>query len=247
MNRAENIYHFRRVNMHGTKTGPGADPDYAERYHPGTGGKQSGKSGKESAIGTLKGRVDRAIAEGKPGPFRRRTGGNRGDNVVYELDPELAEKLNAAGMSTPQIEEVTDIDQFIEALSAGKASTKYGAQVSVLTPEDYANSRMFLTPDGTAGFAIRNGDELVSLFNHRDSPYRGVSASLVMLGVQEGGRRLENFDTYLSKIYKRLGFKEVGRYPWDEELKVSDWDYDTYRAWNNGRPDYLEMEYDPDG
>jgi hypothetical protein len=58
---------------------------------------------------------------------------------------------------------------------------------------------------------------------------------------------LENFDTYLSKIYKRLGFKEVGRYPWDEELKVSDWDYDTYRAWNNGRPDYLEMEYDPDG
>ena len=150
-------------------------------------------------------------------------------------------------MSTPQIEETTDIDRFIKALSAGKFSTKYGAQVSVLTPEQYANGRMFLTPDGMAGFAIIDGDNLVSLFNHRDSSYRGVSAALVMLGVQEGGRRLENFDTYLPKIYGRLGFKETGRYPWDEELKVSDWDYETYRKWNDGRPDYLEMEYEPDG
>lgn len=39
MNRAENIYHFRRVNMHGTKSGPHADPDYHEKYHPGEGGQ----------------------------------------------------------------------------------------------------------------------------------------------------------------------------------------------------------------
>jgi hypothetical protein len=135
----------------------------------------------------------------------------------------VAKKLNAAGISTPLIEETTDIDRFTQAITEGKASTKFGAQVSILSPEDYANARLFLTPDGKAGFAILNGNELVSLFNHRDSPYR------------------------LSKIYKRLGFKEVGRYPWDEELKVSDWDYETYKKWNNGRPDYLEMEYDPDG
>ena len=35
MNRAENVFEFRRVNMHGTKSGPHADPDYRERYHPG--------------------------------------------------------------------------------------------------------------------------------------------------------------------------------------------------------------------
>jgi hypothetical protein len=35
MNRAENVYEFRRVNMHGTKTGAHADPDYHEKYHPG--------------------------------------------------------------------------------------------------------------------------------------------------------------------------------------------------------------------
>lgn len=35
MIRAQNVFEFRRVNMHGTKTGPGADPDYREKYHPG--------------------------------------------------------------------------------------------------------------------------------------------------------------------------------------------------------------------
>jgi hypothetical protein len=39
MNRAENVFEFRRVNMHGTKTGPHADPDYHEKYHPGEGGQ----------------------------------------------------------------------------------------------------------------------------------------------------------------------------------------------------------------
>ena len=39
MDRAQNILQFRhRVDMHGTKTGPNADLDYAESYHPGNGG-----------------------------------------------------------------------------------------------------------------------------------------------------------------------------------------------------------------
>lgn len=37
VDRAQNILQFRRVNMHGTKTGPNADPNYAEKYHPGPG------------------------------------------------------------------------------------------------------------------------------------------------------------------------------------------------------------------
>jgi hypothetical protein len=41
MNRAENILAFRRANMHGTLTGPNADPDYQEKYHPGSGGQKS--------------------------------------------------------------------------------------------------------------------------------------------------------------------------------------------------------------
>jgi hypothetical protein len=39
MNRSENVHEFRRINMHGTKTGPDADPGYAEKYHPGTGSR----------------------------------------------------------------------------------------------------------------------------------------------------------------------------------------------------------------
>ena len=43
MNRAENVYEFRRINMHGTKTGPHADSDYHEKYHPTGGGKSDAK------------------------------------------------------------------------------------------------------------------------------------------------------------------------------------------------------------
>lgn len=45
MSRAQNIYEFRRINMHGTKSGPNADPDYAEKYHPGKGNGQKGTDG----------------------------------------------------------------------------------------------------------------------------------------------------------------------------------------------------------
>ena len=41
MSRALNVYESRRVNMHGTKSGPNADPDYAEKYHPGSGSIKS--------------------------------------------------------------------------------------------------------------------------------------------------------------------------------------------------------------
>ena len=39
MSRAQNVYQLRRINMHGTKTGPHADPDYHEKYHPAEGGQ----------------------------------------------------------------------------------------------------------------------------------------------------------------------------------------------------------------
>lgn len=55
MNRAQNIYEFRRINMHGTKSGPNADPDYAEKYHPGKGNgqTQTGNEGTKTGSGEL--------------------------------------------------------------------------------------------------------------------------------------------------------------------------------------------------
>jgi hypothetical protein len=225
--------------MHGSKS----DPNYAEKYHPGNGVKDGTRTRKKAAISGLRERVHGYVEGGQSGPFRRGTEGINGDNISYTLDPALAKELNDAGMSTPVIEEITDTQLFIDSITDAKASTKFGSSVSIFTPEEYSGMRLFLTPDGTAGFAL-NGEDIVSVFNHAASPYRGVSPSLMGLAIQEGGRTLQNFDTYLPKIYARMGFVEVARYPWDEEQKVADWDYDTYHAWNDGRPDYLFMEYD---
>ena len=104
--------------------------------------------------------------------------------------------------------------------------------------------RLFLTEDGKAGFAL-DGDEIVSLFNHAKSPHTNVSTELVMLAIEQGGRKLDNYDTFLTNIYKRLGFQEVDRFRWDDGQKPADWDFDTYQKFNGGRPDYVFMEYRP--
>jgi len=104
--------------------------------------------------------------------------------------------------------------------------------------------RLFMTEDGKAGFAL-DGDDIVSLFNHSGSKHQNVSTSMVMLAVEQGGRRLDNYDTFLSKIYKRLGFEEVNRFPWDDGLKPADWDTKAFVDFNGGKPDYLYMEYKP--
>lgn len=64
MNRAENIYEFRRVNMHGIKTGPHADPDYEQKYHPGKGGSSGSKA---FGLGNGKHRIKtRSLADADP-------------------------------------------------------------------------------------------------------------------------------------------------------------------------------------
>ena len=51
--RAENVYEFRRVNFHGQKTGPHADPDYEQKYHP---GRDGGTSDKKTGFGLSDGK-----------------------------------------------------------------------------------------------------------------------------------------------------------------------------------------------
>jgi len=68
-----------------------------------------------------------------------------------------------------------------------------------------------------------------------------------MLAVEQGGRRLDNYDTFLGGIYRKLGFEEVNRFPWDEAQKPADWDKAVFKDFNNGEPDYLYMEYRPQG
>jgi hypothetical protein len=84
MNRAQNIYEFRRIHMHGTKSGPNADPDYAEKYHP---GKGDGRKIQKDDRGTKEGHGElKSPPVREDGTVRLHHWSRRND--LTELDPQ---------------------------------------------------------------------------------------------------------------------------------------------------------------
>jgi hypothetical protein len=65
------------------------------------------------------------------------------------------------------------------------------------------------------------------------------------LAKQEGGRRLDAFDTVLPHIYAQNGFRTVARLPWNEDYKPEGWNHDAFKQFKGGRPDVVFMAHDP--
>lgn len=106
----------------------------------------------------------------------------------------------------------------------------FAAAVDVHTPEEYENCRMFLTDDGRAGFAIAEGDELVSVFS---CPGKHAGGDVVAKAVELGARRLDCYDIHgaLPRLYGSHGFKPIAYVDWDDDYAPDGWDYGTL-----GRP-----------
>ncbi|WP_456679494.1 hypothetical protein [Bradyrhizobium sp. S3.7.6] len=103
--------------------------------------------------------------------------------------------------------------------------------------------RLFTTDDGQVGFALK-GDDIISVFKHPDSNAKNIVASILPLAVQEGGRRLDCFDTVLPELYSLNGFRAVSRTPFDENYQPEGWDKELFKAYNGGKPDVVFMVYD---
>ena len=108
-------------------------------------------------------------------------------------------------------------------------------------PKEYAGFRLFLDAAGTSGFAVKEDGDIVSVF----SAGGGAVHSMLALAVQQGGKKLDCFDTVLPRIYAKNGFVETGRVPWDDQYKPPDWSYERFKKYNDGRPDVVFMEYRP--
>ena len=99
---------------------------------------------------------------------------------------------------------------------------------------------MYVTDDGRSGLAVKEDGDIVSVF----SDGGGKTHSMLALAVQQGGTKLDAFDTVLPDIYAISGFKEVGRDAWNEEYMPEGWSKETFAKYNNGEPDVVYMEYD---
>tara|TARA_S200000501_G_scaffold59349_1_gene49704 strand:+ start:968 stop:3817 length:2850 start_codon:yes stop_codon:yes gene_type:complete len=138
-------------------------------------------------------------------------------------------------------------DEFVNFSNANQATTKYPGMVDINKADDYKGSQLFMSEDGTVGFAIKPDGEISSLVKNKNSTIKSPAYSTLQVATQNGGAWLNAIDTILPRMYSRAGFRPVARVKWDDRYAPEGWDYNdpTLKKFNNGRPDIVFMVYDP--
>jgi hypothetical protein len=219
-----------------------------------TKGRVSGFAGKELKHFLAKGILQsyRELNAETPQTYRRGSGkdgkGFRvlGERAIAEYSPVIKFKnaLKSIDVNVPKFYEFSadSAPVFEKAIAASKENNPYGASVYVYPVEDYANMRMFMTDDSRAGFALKDND-IVSVFSQ--PPHIGGVNGIMQLAIQEGGRKLDCFDTVLPDFYFNNGFQIASRLKWSEDQKPPDWNKETFSQFNDGEPDVVFMAYEP--
>jgi hypothetical protein len=194
----------------------------------------------------------RELNEETPDTFKRNSGEDgKGFRVLKHhaktrFSPELkfANSLKTIGVTTPTFYEMDAeaAPTFQKLIQESKDDNDFGAAVTVYPVEAYEDMRLFLTKDGKAGFALK-GNDIVSVFSQ--APYVGGVNGIIRLAVQEGGRKLDAFDTVLPDLYFNNGFQVTSRMKWNDDYVPDGWNKETFKDFNNGEPDVVFMAYEP--
>jgi len=135
------------------------------------------------------------------------------------------------------------VNRFAESLYAGKRS----GFLSHYSSDELSRMDLYLLDGHNAGFAIKDGDDIVSV--HNNSELRGLGNEFMRKAKEVGGARLDHFDGFLSGLYRKHGFTNVYEiYQWDEQYKPATWNYDPVDILNPSTSVYAdaldEMAYD---
>ena len=191
--------------------------------------------------------------------INKRRGDNSAQNglVEYTIEPkpEIKKIFEEGGMPTPSFNQLKKndnkaIDTFKNAIAKAKQSLGgYGASVEL--KDDYTDINLYLSEDGESGFGIKPNGDIVSVFSNNKAE-GGRSHYMLEMATAEGGRQLDCFDIYLTKIYKAHGFKPVAKMKWNDEYIPEGWNKDNFKDYNNGEPaltagrrHVVFMVYDP--
>ena len=177
----------------------------------------------------------------------RRSGPLAGLATVATHTPgtRLVDALKKAGANTQPYVELEPTAKGAKAFSkrvrAVNANSKFGTAVYVYTDAEYLGKRLFISESGKSGFALSPDGDIVSVFSETGA---AEGRGAMVLATQMGGTKLDCFDTELPGYYAAHGFKAVARVPWNDEYTPEGWSFETFSAYNNGRPDVVFMVYD---
>jgi hypothetical protein len=208
----------------------------------------------KAGVAIRRARAARVGAEKQPWSYSRRSRANGkgvrllrslGVTSVAEWVPgrKLRNEYAKNGVPAPAIHELeatpANAEKFKQLITAAKARLAFGAAVQVY--DDYSPFRLFVTEDGTSGFAIKPDGDIISVFSGK-----GNGHALMDLATEAGGVKLDCFDTVLPDFYAPHGFRAVSRVQWDDNEAPPNWNKAAFAKFNNGEPDVVFMVYDPE-
>jgi hypothetical protein len=139
--------------------------------------------------------------------------------------------------------EPSEAPAFRRAISKAKTHNKFGSSVFIYSTAKYRGMKMFMSRNGAVGYAIKDDGDIVSVFHNKsiDSNSSALDA-LIPHAIENGGTKLDAFDTVLPRLYGKFGFVTTARDKWSDKYMPDGWDKKLYKKFNNGEPDVVYME-----
>jgi hypothetical protein len=164
----------------------------------------------------------------------------------YTVDQKIAGDLENIGQATLPFYELNRSSQaakkFHTAIFDAKVALgDVGAAVDVYDTYAGKNMRLFLSPTGKSGLALKPDGDVVSVFRSGDDP-GGLGPQMASLATQEGGRKLDAFDSVLPYVYNKAGYEDVTAAPFNREYAPEGWNYAKM-----GEPNVAGMVFRPGG
>src|ERR1700752_1535029 len=114
--------------------------------------------------------------------------------------------------------------EIISGIINTKLSRWYGAFLSDYSAEDYNKMKLFLLDDDSAGMAIKESGEIVSVFkNTMRCKTKDITDVLIPQAISEGGRFLDCFNGMLVGKYAKYGFWPVSKMKFDPTFAPKEW------------------------
>ena len=170
--------------------------------------------------------------------FYRNQAEGEGYSVMVVNNKALSERKPTA-VETKQPKLSTQKQTFTQELDKAKSEKPEDYwSVDKVEAKDLKGGKL-IEVDGGYGVVTKEGD-IKGVFKKSDSKEKGVGDKVIQKAVEEGGRTLDNYDGYLTKIYEKNGFRVVSRTPFNEAFAP-----EGYNKEKHGTPDIVTMIYDP--
>ena len=182
------------------------------------------------------------------GPYQEGGTGDAGlsGGITFSPNPTILERYKEAGLNIPVVNKVdsaTSAKAYSDDMTTAMADHPLGPQVTIQKPENLQDAKLYRTEFG-GGFAIKPDGDVIGVFQGANAPPKTIYATL-QLAIQQGGKKLDAFNTMLPDIYETVGFKPVSKIAWDDTQAPDGWSKENFAKYNNGEPDLVFFVYDP--